>query len=295
MSSGQYYYFIAGLPRISMDDAKLQIDPEGFLEQAARQLTDDDLRLLKLLTLEAGIKALSALLYNQEPPADRSGYHDAAFWSELISFARLRMENREAPIPRSIAELPPLFLSNCVEFLGLEESPKQVEFEHNLYKDLFAFAAAHPNRFISQWFEYRRKSRNVILAINGRAHELDYARWLIGDDELTALLAAGRGVDFGIGKSEAIFDEHLKAYEQNTVLYRERAYDILSWKWIDSHNFFQYFSIYRVLGYFAQLLILNRWMSMDSDQGKEIFFDTLNSLQNSFSFPSEFAIKQKIK
>ena len=38
MSSGQYYYFISGLPRIGMDDAKLQIEPDAFMEQAAGQI-----------------------------------------------------------------------------------------------------------------------------------------------------------------------------------------------------------------------------------------------------------------
>lgn len=295
MSSGQYYYFVAGLPRIGIDDAKLQIEPEAFLEQAATQLTDDDLKLLKLLTLEDGIKTLSALLFKQEAPADRPGFYEAAFWSEFGEFARLRVENREAPVPKQFKDLPPFLLKRCVEFLSLEEPPARIMVEHGFYQDLFSFAAAHSNRFVSAWFEYRRQSRNVVLAINGRAHELDYARWLIGEDELNDKLAHGRGVDFGIGKSSPVFDAHLRAYEQNSVLYRERAYDILSWKWIDSHNFFQYFSIDRVLGYFAQLLILSRWMRMDVNLGKEVFYDTLNTLQNSFSFPPEFAIKQKNK
>ena len=295
MSSGQYYYFVAGLPRISIDDAKLQIEPESFLEQAATQLTADDLKLLKLFTLEDGIKTLSALLFKQEAPPDRPGYYETAFWSEFLVYARLRVENREAPVPRQFKDLPPFFLKRCVEFLSLEELPARIMVEHGFYHDLFRYAEGHSNPFISSWFNYRRLSRNIVLAINGRAHELDYARWLIGDDELTDKLAHGRGVDFGIGKSSSVFDAHLRAYEQNSVLYRERAYDILSWKWIDSHNFFQYFSIDRVLGYFAQLLILSRWMRMDVNLGKEVFYDTLNTLQNSFSFPPEFAIKQKNK
>ena len=80
------------------------------------------------------------------------------------------------------------------------------------------------------------------LALNGRTHELDYAPWLVGDDELTQQLATGRGSDFGIGKSNDIFDDYSRAYEQNTVLPRERAYDALAWKFIDDLNFFQYFS-----------------------------------------------------
>lgn len=274
----------------------MQIEPAEFIEQASTQLTEYDMSLLKLLTLEPGIKILSALLYREESAEEGfRGYYAADFWQGLIELARLSLENPKTPIPKEYRKLPPAFLRLIMEFLSLEEPPQRLGFEHQLYQGLFEYAQAHKNTFIRDWFEYLRIARNIVLAINGRAHELDYARWLIGDDELTLLLAAGRGVDFGIGKSSAVFDEYLRAYEQNTVLYRERSYDILSWKWIDSHNFFEYFSIDRVLGYFAQLLILTRWLAMDINLGKEVFFNTLQTLQSSFSFPPEFAIKQKNK
>lgn len=295
MKSGQYYYFISGLPRLSMEDSKLQIEPAVFLEQAAGQLTEYDMKLLMLLTLETGIKTLCQLLYKEHPEEVTAGYYSIEFWQDFIEAARLRVENKRSPIPRCYGELPDFLLSNTVEFLSQEEPPPRLGFEHSQYAGLFEYAEGHKNAFIRDWFNYRRQARNIVLAINGRNHELDYARWLIGDDELSQNLATGRGMDFGIGKSNDLFDSYLRAYEQNPLLYRERTYDILSWKWIDQHNFFQYFSIDRILGYFAQLLILSRWMSMDLNLGKEVFFDTLQQLQDSFSFPAEFAIKQKNK
>ncbi len=292
MLSGQYYYFVSGLPRISMEDAKLQIDPASFVQQASMQLSQADLRLLHLLDLEASIPIFSSILYKEEPQ-ELPLVFDKAFWKEYWEFCQSKFELKETPLPDKFKELPNFLLGKAMEFISLEEKPEKLNFEHELYKELYLFAQTHRNAFISAWFEYRRLARNIILAINGRNHDLDYAQWLVGDDELTLKLAMGRGADFGIGKGVQIFDDYLRAYEQNTVLYRERAYDILAWKFIDNQNFFQYFSIDRVLGYYAQLLILSRWTSLDIEQGKQVFFDTLSSLKQSFSFPAEFNIKKK--
>lgn len=294
MSSGQYYYFVSGLPRISMEDTKLQLEPVSFVEQASSQLTKTDQKLLRLLDLEASIPILTSLLYKEEP-RDLPIAYNLSFWEDYLEFAHYNNEKKDAATPAKFKELPEVFLSLVLEFISLEEKPDKLLFEHRFYQGLYEFTAQHRNTFIKAWFEYRRIARNIILALNGRNHELDYAPWLVGDDELTKLLATGRGSDFGIGKSSEIFDDYYRAYEQNTVLYRERSYDILAWKFIERLNFFQYFSIDKVLGYYAQLLILSRWLSFDVQQGKQVFFDTLSSLRDSFSFPAEFNVKQIIK
>ena len=294
MLRGQYYYFISGLPRISMEDTKLQLDPVSFSQQASTQLSKADRKLLDLLDLEASIPLLTSLLYKEEMQ-DLPLPFDKNYWEAFWEYARHKSENKAAPTPERFKDLPDFILSLSLEFIAMEEKPDKLLFEHSFYKGLYEYAKEQRNGFLSAWFEYRRKARNVVLAINGRKHELAYAQWLIGDDELTQKLALGRGSDFGIGKSSEIYEAYSRAYEQNTVLYRERSYDILAWKFIDSLNFFQYFSIDRVLGYYAQLLILSRWTSFDVDKGKQVFFDTLASLKQSFSFPAEFNIKQKIK
>ena len=293
MLRGQYYYFVSGLPRISMEDTKLQIEPVSFVEQASTQLTKADLKLLRLLELEVSIPILISLLYKEEPQ-DLPIAYNQSFWQAFWEYALYKSEKKDAQMPAKFKEIPETFLSLVLEFIPLEEKPEKLLFEHRFYRGLYEFAAQHRNTFIKTWFEYRRTARNVILALNGRNHELDYAPWLVGDDELTQQLATGRGSDFGIGKSSDIFDEYSRAYEQNTVLPRERSYDTLAWKFIDDLNFFQYFSIDKVLGYYAQLLILSRWLSFDVEKGKQVFFDTLSSLRDSFSFPAEFNIKQKI-
>jgi len=277
-----------------MEDTKLQIEPVSFIAQASTQLTKADQKLLKLLELEASIPILISLLYREEPQELPIAYNQS-FWEAFLEYARYKEENKDAPMPVRFKELPEAFLSLVIEFIPLEEKPDKLIFEHRFYQGLYEFAARHRNTFVRAWFDYRRTARNIILALNGRSHKLDYAPWLVGDDELTQQLATGRGSDFGIGKSSDIFEDYLRAYEQNTVLYRERSYDTLAWKFIDDLNFFQYFSIDKVLGYYAQLLILSRWLSFDVEKGKQVFFDTLSSLRDSFSFPAEFNIKQKTK
>ncbi|HOT40845.1 MAG TPA: DUF2764 family protein, partial [Candidatus Syntrophosphaera thermopropionivorans] len=98
-------------------------------------------------------------------------------------------------------------------------------------------------------------------------------------------------MDFGLGNDNELFESISRIWEQNNILYREKQYDILRWKWIDDFNFFNYFNIERILGFDAQLRMLNRWIKLDPVKGKEIFESTLDTLTKSFSFPEQFKVK----
>lgn len=58
-----------------------------------------------------------------------------------------------------------------------------------------------------------------------------------------------------------------------------------------ARTFFNYFNIDRILGYYAQLRILERWQGMEPTLGKEVFHDTMDNLVNSFKFPEQFNVK----
>lgn len=290
----QYYYFVAGLPNISLDDSKIAIDPVQFRSYAKEQLSRKDYSLLELLHLPADIQNLLYTLYKQ-PKHDNEGIHDHEYWQSYIDHLRERLDNSSALCPDEYSGLPPFLSPVLMEILAMEELPDINGVNSRLLTLLFDFTKKHKNAYVSAWFELERYIKNILTAINGRNHKVPYVEYLIGDDEVTSQLALSHAADFGLGKEFPIFDNIMRIWEQNDILYRERGYDVYKGKWIDEQNFFQYFSIDRILGYYSRLRIIDRWIKADAELGRQVFQDTLKNLENSFSFPEDFNIKIKQK
>jgi hypothetical protein len=291
----QYYYFIAGLPTISLDDTKQMYSPEQFREDAKAQLSAEDYLLLMLLHLPEDLLNLLDVIYKADRDPNPEGLYDTEFWQEYRSFLLAKSENRNLDVPKAYAAFPTFIQDILTEALGQEDMPKRDVIEHALLKAFYAFTASHSNTFIKEWFELERQIKNILAAINARNHDMDYAQYLIGDDETVQNLKKSHAADFSLGKDHFVFDSVQRIWEQNNILYRERGYDIFKAKWIDQQNFFEYFNIDRILGYYTKLRLINRWLRADADLGKEVFHDTLNKLENSFSFPEDFNIKIKQK
>lgn len=291
----QYYYFIAGLPAISMDDSKLAYSPEQFREQARAQLSEGDYRLIELLHLPSELANLLKVLYKKATDFGPEALYDHAFWQEFLDHHKHLISNPSVPEPPEYSAFPSFVGDMVIDLLKEEDLPPYPTAEHRLLQALFAFYAEHTNRFIREWFNLERNIKNILVALNGRNHKLDYAKYLIGEDDTVKNLAHSHAADFGLGKEHPLFDNVLRIYDQNNILYRERGYDILRNKWIDEENFFDYFNIDRLLGYYSKLRIIHRWLRADADLGKEVFHDTLNKLENSFEFPEDFNIKIKQK
>ena len=291
----QYYYFIAGLPGVSMEDSKLMMDPQQFRDQAIEQLTPGDYQLLTSMHLLSDMSNLLDQLYKNERYHDPDGLYPTQHWQDFLSYLRQKAENATLKTPEQF-EIHPHFLEKTLlPIIAEEDLPKKVDSEHQLLSAFFDFSKDHSNKFFREYFELERNIKNILAAINGRHHKVDFAKYLIGNDDTVTNLAKSHAADFGLGKDHPLFDQLVRIWEQNDILYRERAYDVLRNKWIDEQNFFEYFNVDRILGYYTKIRIVGRWQKADAALGKEVFHDTLNKLENSFTFPEDFNIRIKQK
>ncbi len=289
--SPDYFYFIAGLPNLSFEDTKLNYSLEQFRQDAKAQLSAGAYASLEDLHLPAGIDCLLNVLYKTEAKPVADSLLSPEYWEEFIVFHKEYLSNSNLELPAKFKALPPFINTVIQNALSQEELSPRIQLEGILLNELYQWAEHHGCQFVSKWYTYDAHIRNILTAINGRKFNLPYAKYLNGDGELVEKLAKSHAADFGLGKEDELFESLVRIYEQNNILYRERSYDVLRWRWIDNQNFFNYFNIDRVLGYYCKLRILNRWLKADVNLGKEVFHDTLNAMENSFSFPEEFNIK----
>jgi hypothetical protein len=289
--SQDYFYFISGLPNLSFEDSKLTYTVEQFRTDAKLQLNAKDYAYLEILHIPAEFETLLNLLYKNGKDANSESLYSVDYWEQYLAFLRMLLDNHDLETPAQYAHIPEFISQILMQALSQEDIQPFIKTEHDLIAGFYMWTANHSNKFIQKWFAYDAHMRNILSAINGRKFGLPFTQYLVGENDSVEHLAKSHAADFGLGKDDILFDSLNRIYEQNNILYRERNYDILRWKWIDSTNFFNYFNIDHVLGYYCKLRILSRWLKADPNYGKEVFHDILNTLENSFSFPEEFNIK----
>ena len=287
----EYYYFVSGLPNITIEDTKLPWTPEEFLAEAKNQVSNKDYRLLEILHLPMDLDNLLRILYKSNKDRNKEGLYEDSFWEEYLVFLRNVIDNPEIKTPAEFEVLPEFIKEIVINALQQEELQPLSQTELALLKKFYAWTAKSSNEFIRDWFAFDAHLRNILTAINGSKFNLPYAQYLIGESETVEKLSKSHTADFGLGKEDDLYNALVRIYEQNNILYRERGYDILRWRWVEDYNFFNYFNIDRILGYYCQLRILARWIKSSPESGKEVFNTILSDLNNSFSFPEDFNIK----
>ena len=149
---------------------------------------------------------------------------------------------------------------------------------------------ASGNDFVAEVAGYKKRMGNIMLALNGRKHEIPYDDAIIGDNELARALKKSRARDFGISDENIDIENIIQMFEIENILDREMQFDNHFWKFLDEITFFNYFSIEKILAFLLKLFITERWFVLDKEKGQQIFNQFLDKLKSNFEFPEEFAI-----
>jgi hypothetical protein len=148
--------------------------------------------------------------------------------------------------------------------------------------DFYAQALKSPIRFIRDYFRFDLNLRNAKVRYLNRV--------LARPDEQD--LITGKGNEFdedldidGYRFTGGEFEEELKvqnALESASLLDREMNLDEICWEKINSLETFHYFDLTAVLAYVAKLHIVDRWLSLDEEKGRELFRKLVQEVKGTF-------------
>ena len=154
--------------------------------------------------------------------------------------------------------------------------------EASLTEDFYAGALRHKLPFLREYFRFDLNLRNAkVRFLNkalGRDAELDVMTGLGSEDD-TDLDIDGYRFTGGEFEEEAAVQA---ALDQDDLLSRERALDEIVWAKVDSLATFHYFDITAVLAYLAKLHIVDRWLSLDAETGRELFRKLVSEVRGTF-------------
>lgn len=141
-------------------------------------------------------------------------------------------------------------------------------------------ALRHPLKFIRAWFAFDLNLRNA---------KVRYLNRQLGRPEGQDVLT-GEGEDYN-GDVDLMlfrpgeFEEAVKVgfvLEQQDLLTREKGLDDICWQKADSLSLFHWFDLTAVLAYVVKLHIVDRWLALDEQAGRELFAKLVKEVKGTF-------------
>jgi len=268
-----YYCLVAGLPDIDLEDSKLAFTIADFKEEVWPQMSVDDARLMKLFFTKFDNLNLLLYLKDKEAIFDRRGN---VVKEELEEALELIIEGGNL----KNRNIPPYFKVFVEEFQDVEQPDiKEIKWENRLAELYYRWAMKCGNSMISNWFEFNQNLNNILAAYSCRKHHIEVE--VVGDNEVAENIKTSRQRDFGLTGIIDDLDIFQGLAEETDLFEREKEIDLVKWQWLDEQTFFKYFSIERVFAYLVKLDIIERWVSLNPEEGEKKFRKLINSMKES--------------
>lgn len=139
--------------------------------------------------------------------------------------------------------------------------------ESRLGKEFYDKALSSKDRFIREYFTFDLKLRDAKVRYLNRALGRDEGQDIFNDPECTP-------------EERERLDN---VFTADDILERERNIDNLMWEKIDSITLFDYFDIDAILGFIARLHIIERWLKLDEETGREMFRRLVEEVRGTYS------------
>lgn len=272
---GKYYYLIAGLPEISLDDSKLLLTVADFHKETDLTLNRKDKKLIGLFYLKFDNKNL----INQLESPNQEFIPIACFSQEELDELIIRM--KEEGIPSDNKRIPSYFIQFIEKFLEVTERNEELEisWEDLLSSYYYAYAMKCKNVFIASWFELNLNINNMLVAISARKYDLDRTSYIVGDNDVAMSLRTSNARDFGLGVFVDYWNEIQHIAEEPDLYVREKKIDSFKWEWLSEHSFFHPFEIEGVFAFLAKLEMLERWITLDKVTGEKSFRELIDTMK----------------
>ena len=279
--TSKYYYLVAGLPELSLEDNKLSYTVADFRTEFYPFLSLDDQQLVNLFYLKFDNANVLALLRQQEVPFDTRGCYTVGQLEEYMAALK---EGDTLP-----DDIFPSYLSTFIIDYFQQDSPAQQQLpEDRLAALYYDYAMKCTNRFVAQWFEFNLTMNDVLVALAARKYKWDVAQCIVGDTAVCEALRSSTARDFGLSAEVDYLEALMKIGDTEELVEKERKADQLRWKWMEENSCFCYFTIERLFVFLMQIEMIERWITLDKEKGNQMFRQLISTLKDQVQIPAEF-------
>lgn len=133
-------------------------------------------------------------------------------------------------------------------------------------------ALSNSNDFIKEYFRYDLGVRNT---------KVEYLNAKLGRPAGMDILHLGSEDEDFLEEEFEDKDEVMAVLDQEDILGRERGLDDLMWKKCEELTLMHVFDMDLILGFTAKLQVIDRWLKLDPETGRELFRKLVNEIRNS--------------
>ena len=278
--SKYYYYLVAGLPELTLEDSKLSYTVADFKAELYPDLSDKDRKLIDLFYLKFDNANVLKLLKDKDATIDPRGNYSAEELAEFISSLKEGDEIVDAMFPSYLSTFISEYFNATAEDDFLHED--------RLAALYYEYAMKCENKFVSSWFAFNLTMNNILVALTARKFKMDIAPLIVGDTEVCEALRTSGARDFGLTGEVDFLDQLVKISETEELVEREKKIDQLRWNWMEEATFFNYFTVERLFVFLLQLEMIERWISLDKEKGNQLFRSIIATLKDEVQIPAEF-------
>ena len=276
----KYYYLVAGLPELTLEDSKLSYTVADFKTEIYPGLSSSDQKLIDLFYLKFDNANVLKLLKDKDAVIDLRGIFSAAELNEYIATIK---EGGEV----SAKEFPS-YLSVFISDYFNTPAESAVLHEDHLAALYYEYAMKCGNKFVSSWFEFNLTINNILIAFSARKYKWDIAQNVVGNTEVCEALRTSGARDFGLSGEVDCLEQLMKISEITELVEREKKLDSLRWNWMEEATFFDYFTVERIFAFLLQLEMIERWIALDKEKGNQLFRSIIDALKDEVQIPAEF-------
>lgn len=278
-----YYYLVAGLPEITLEDSKLSLEMPQLRDELMAALTPKDAKLLALHFLKYDNRDLLRFLENREATLEGLGCYTATEFQELLTLAEESDDLSGTSYPSYLFG----FLQELAQERKVTEGQRRsAEDILSSYFGDYLLKANHP--FFQAWFELNQNINNIFAALAARKFGLEVASVVVGDNAVANQLRSSNLRDFGLTNTVDYLSQLVKIFEEGDLVERERQLDLFRWSWIEEESALSYFSVEVLFAFVLKHELVDRWLKLDKITGEQMFRRLIAGLKDEVVLPEEF-------
>lgn len=268
MFKNNYYYLVAGLPKLSFDVFKKHIAIAKFQQELKFQLSESDYGLAKLLFLENENKHFINI--------------------HLKKSVYPEIETLKLPEPQDYF----LFFLEWAKKNESELSNLQVE--NKLHRLYYEHVLSTQNDFLNKWFWLDLNLKNILTAFNCKKYKLPLEKHLIEVEQNKTVysLLLNKPINARMFEDIVPYAKEIFSIAESSLSAeeKEKQADKILWNYAEELSCYHYFTIEKILCFIIKLRINKRWTKLDTDSGKNGLNNLLDELEISNKFSEEFAL-----
>ena len=271
MSKSQYFYFISGLPDISITDVSLPFKAKDFLVELKNKIEEKDFTLVSWLYYPRDNRNLLSILFSKNNMQQPEGCYS--------------LQELKKGIEGNV-KLPDYMNAFISSYKENKSRYTEAEWEDKLTEFYIREAVKTENNFLNKWMEFKMNLKNILLLLSNRKQALPFPEFILEANETAELLMQNPLADFSSETSLDFYNQAIKIMETENLVEREKKIDLLKWKKAEEMTFFNYFSIEAILSFIIRLMITERWALLKSEKDKVNLSSILNSIVDNVKYSS---------